>query len=65
MTKDCDICRNCGWPAQSCECCGICGETKCDCATQLNGDTSEPMGDDADREMFGDDSAFGIEWGNK
>lgn len=27
--------------------------------------SDESVSDDANREMFGDDAAFGIEWGNK
>jgi hypothetical protein len=59
------VCAKCGWPLQSCDCCGLCGEPKCDCAKELNGDQSEPLWADADREMFGDDADYGIEWGNK
>jgi hypothetical protein len=45
MNEERDICAKCGWPAQSCDCCGICGEPKCDCAKELNGDQSEPLGE--------------------
>jgi hypothetical protein len=45
MTNHRDICPKCGWPLQSCECCGLCGEPNCDCQEALNGDTSEPLGD--------------------
>lgn len=60
-----DTCTKCGWPSQSCDCCGLCGEPECDCAKELNGDQSEPLGSDADREMFGDDADYGISWGDK
>lgn len=49
MTNQCvdpvvDTCTKCGWPSQSCDCCGLCGEPECDCALELNGDQSEPLG---------------------
>lgn len=44
LAKDPGLCSKCGWPLQSCECFGICGEPTGDCAKSLNGDTSEPLG---------------------
>jgi hypothetical protein len=41
QTTDPSVCGKCGWPLASCDCCGMCGEAECDCATQLSGDTSE------------------------
>jgi hypothetical protein len=38
------VCPKCRWPLQSCDCCGMCGEPSCNCAEELNGDQSEPLG---------------------
>lgn len=43
-SNESDICAKCGWSLQACDCCGLCGEPSCDCAKELNGDQSEPLG---------------------